>query len=274
MPELPEVETIRVQLERHILHKRIKSVTTWLPKMWRNVPPTVGEQLLIGNQFTKIDRRGKYLLFHLQDGWILIVHLKMTGRLVYSQSSLEVGRHDRLGLTFEDGSSLHYGDMRTFGGFYFYESIDKIDIKGLCTMGVEPLSDEFTVEKMYELTRKSRMPLKSFLLDQRFVAGLGNIYVDEANFEARLHPLRKANSLTKREAKRLHTAIQKVLTMSIQHGGTTFRNYLDSEGGRGENKKNLQVYGRAGDVCLVCGHPLEKIVLGGRSTVYCPKCQK
>lgn len=278
MPELPEVETIRRHLVTKVVGKPITEVVTWLGRMWRNVSPAMGETLLIGQNFTGVERRGKYLLFTLESGAIAVIHLKMTGRLVYyeaeqAKEAILPRPHDRIGFYFADGSCLIFGDVRTFGGIHLYAREAEIDLKSLCQMGIEPLSRDFTGATLYGLLQKSRLGLKKFLLDQRFVAGLGNIYVDEALFLARLHPARQALSVSIEEARRLHRAIRKVLTESLAHGGTSFRDYQNAEGRRGENQKYLQVYGRQQKPCTRCHRALANMNIGGRNTVYCPHCQ-
>lgn len=273
MPELPEVEVIRLQLEQHILHKKISKVETWLPKMWRNIPAEMGEQLIVGREFTKISRKGKYLVFQFDDGMIMIGHLKMTGRLVYLPK-YKVRKHDRIGFTFTSGDGLLFGDIRTFGGLYLYKNKESIDLKGYLSLGVEPLSSKFTGKLLYDYLQKSSLQIKTFLLNQHYVAGIGNIYADESLFRAHILPTRRTYTITLEEAKRLQRAIRYVLKQGLEHGGTSFRDYQNGEGKKGFNQDFLQVYSRGNKPCIHCKHTLNEVIINGRRSVYCGKCQK
>lgn len=276
MPELPEVETIAIYVRKHILHKRVESVTTWLPRMWRNMDSREAEELLTGCSFTRLERRGKYLLLYIDSGGLLVIHLRMTGSLVWhDQLDPETGpeRFDRFAFYFTDGSALVYSDPRTLGGAWVYRRAAEADLKGLRQLGIEPLCRAFTGAVCYELLQKSSTPVKPFLLAQQYIAGIGNIYADEALFRSHIHPKRRASSLTEEEAASLQRAIRKVLREGIRNGGTTFRHYRNGEGGQGDNQNHLQVYGRAGRPCQRCGATLSAMKLGGRTTVYCPRCQ-
>lgn len=274
MPELPEVEIIREYINSKIQGKTIDSVESLLPRLWRNSTPSMAESTLKGLVVAGVKRRGKYLLLHFEGVDLrLVIHLKLTGSLVYHESSV-VERFDRILFHFTDGTELAYGDVRTLGGLYLFINEEAIDLKSYITMGVEPLSEEFTPLYMYEVSRRSSIPVKPFLLDQKYVAGIGNIYADEALFKARIRPTRRANSLTKKESKALCEAIKDVLTSSLQHGGTSFRDYKNGAGQKGQNQNYLAVYGRGGQLCEACGKPLTDMTLRGRHTVYCKYCQK
>lgn len=272
MPELPEVEIICRYLRDHVLYKTIVKVDNLLPRMWRNVPATIAAQALVGESFTSLTRRGKYIHIEVSDGSVLIVHLKMTGRLIYHDSLAQPDRFDRVIFEFED-SQLSYGDVRTLGALYWFPSEEAIDNKGYLALGVEPLSDDFTPTGLYQMAKTSGRALKTFLLDQKYVAGLGNIYVDEALYRAGIRPTRRAHTLKKKEAQALYESIRYVLTNSLASGGTSFRDYRNGEGKQGHNQDNLQVYSRKGKPCFQCNQPLEGTIIGGRSTVYCKHCQ-
>lgn len=273
MPELPEVELIKEYIHEHAAGKTIAYVESLLPRMWRNCPADVAETLITGQTIEAVKRRGKYLIITWQNSDLqLIIHLKLTGRLIYRPSA-EVERFDRILFHFTDGTMLAYGDVRTLGALYVFESEKEIDLKAYLNMGVEPLSRAFTSGKLYELTRRSSMPIKPFLLGQQFVAGIGNIYADEALFLAHVMPTRPADSLSEAETKALHRALRKVLRDSLANGGTSFRDYKNGAGGKGQNQEHLLVYGRGGKPCVRCKRTLQDMTLRGRHTVFCGHCQ-
>lgn len=273
MPELPEVELIKEYIHEQAAGKTVASVDSLLPRMWRNCPADVAETLITGQTIEAVKRRGKYLIITWQNSTLqLIIHLKLTGRLIYRASD-EVERFDRILFHFTDGTMLAYGDVRTLGALYVFESPKAIDLKAYLNMGVEPLSHAFTSGKLYELTRRSGMPIKPFLLSQQYVAGIGNIYADEALFLAHIMPTRPADSLTEAETKALHRTLRKVLRESLANGGTSFRDYKNGAGGKGQNQDHLLVYGRGGKPCVRCKQTLQDMTLRGRHTVFCGHCQ-
>ena len=273
MPELPEVELIKEYIHEQAAGKTFASVDSLLPRMWRNCPADVAETLITGQTIEAVKRRGKYLIITWQNSTLqLIIHLKLTGRLIYRASD-EVERFDRILFYFTDGTMLSYGDVRTLGALYVFESPKAIDLKAYLNMGVEPLSHAFTSGKLYELTRRSGMPIKPFLLSQKYVAGIGNIYADEALFLAHIMPTRPADSLTEAETKALHRTLRKVLRESLANGGTSFRDYKNGAGGKGQNQDHLLVYGRGGKPCVRCKQTLQDMTLRGRHTVFCGHCQ-
>lgn len=274
MPELPEVEIIRRYLADNIVGKTVAFVESLLPRMWRNTSAAVASDILTHETVESVDRRGKYLVFTWSpSGAVLLVHLKLTGRLIY-RNEPTIERFDRVLFHFTDGTMLAYGDIRTLGALYCFPDKTAIDVKAYLAMGVEPLSRSFTAKKFGELVKRSSQPIKPFLLAQTFVAGLGNIYVDEALFMAHVLPIRPADSLTEAEVVSLHRAIRKVLRDGLANGGTSFRDYRNGEGKRGHHQEHLQVYGRAGKPCRYCGRPLADMTLRGRHTVFCETCQK
>lgn len=273
MPELPEVEVICRQLRKVICNKKIKSIDVFLPRMIRNTDAKALNYLM-GDEWIDVERHGKYILLLSKKGQIVLVHLRMTGRLLYqSPAHMVQEKYERLRFTFSDDTYLTYGDTRTLGAIYYFKNRESINIKGYLALGVEPLSDKFSPEVCYDVTRKSKMPIKTFLLAQKYIAGLGNIYVDEALFATNIHPRRPANSLTKDECNNLYEVIVDLLSNSIVRGGTTFRDYKNSEGESGNNQNYLKAYGRGGQACVVCNKTLATDKIGGRTTVYCEKCQ-
>lgn len=289
MPELPEVETVRRTLERRLTGLAIDDVEAIRPQFIRHPGAAEFRARVRGARFERLDRRGKYLLIHLSTGDRLIVHLRMTGRLIYvpaeelrrdraSSDSHAPPRpkHTHLVFHLSDGAELRYIDQRTFGGVTLAGPPGTPlppGLSGLETIGPEPLSSDFTIDHLSDVLRGRRAPVKSVLLDQRRIAGLGNIYADEALFLAHIHPEREAGSLKPAEVEALHGAIRAVLEKAIEMNGTTFYSYLDGEGNRGEMASLLNVYARAGEACRACGGPIESIRLGGRSTHFCPVCQ-
>jgi len=288
MPELPEVETIRRGLLPHIVGKNISAATVFSPSSVRN---ELGyfTRVLEGNQFSTIERRGKLLIFRLERGEDrLLLHLKMTGQLLYlpaASSDVAVagghsfteaetvlpGKHTRIQLSFEDGGQLFFNDLRRFGFLQLVSPVEFTSIEA--RYGIEPGLANFTLENFEKLLKSSRS-VKAVLLDQTKVAGLGNIYVDEACFRAGIRPDRPVNKVVKSEASRLFHAIEHVIEQAIKQRGTSFRDYTDSEGKQGNFKQFLQVYGRQGQRCVHCSQPLQKSKHAGRGTHFCATCQQ
>lgn len=286
MPELPEVETIRRDLEKMIKGKKITQVQVLAKKI---VQPNDFSKIVKGKKIITVARRAKLLMFELSDNWQMLVHLKMTGQLIYRLKSggvAAVGGHPiALGLQvlpnkftrvifiLNDKSSLFFNDIRKFGYLKVVKNLEAEKIK--TQYGIEPLTRDFTLKKFSEvLTKRPKMKIKQFLLAQELVAGLGNIYSDEACFYAGLQPTRLVGSLRAEEIKKLFFAITKVLKKSLKYRGTSSENYVDASGRAGGFVPYLMVYGRAGEKCKKCGANLIKIKLGGRTSVYCPRCQK
>ncbi len=274
MPELPEVETVRRTLEGKLVGKNIEEVNLITPDILRQPCPSNFVEIITGKKFRALERRGKYLLFRLSQGWMLVGHLRMTGQLVYCEPATPIVKHTHLIIKLDDGFQLRYIDIRRFGGFNLVEVNNMDSIKGLAALGPEPLGEDFSKEYLKKNLRNSRAKIKSILLDQTFVAGLGNIYVDEALFKAKVHPERLGSSLTPREIAALHKAIQEVLELGIENRGTSLRDYVDGEGRSGEFQKLLQVYGKYKEPCPRCRTVLLKAKVAGRTSSYCPKCQK
>ncbi|HEY8417013.1 MAG TPA: bifunctional DNA-formamidopyrimidine glycosylase/DNA-(apurinic or apyrimidinic site) lyase [Limnochordales bacterium] len=274
MPELPEVETVRRQLQAALPGRRIEGVDVRLARVLQNIAPDALKERIVGRRFTGVDRRGKFLILHLDEGARLIVHLRMTGRLTVSRAADPEWPYTRVVVPLDDGRQLRFSDMRTFGTWHYIGDGYGGEPPGLVSMGVEPLSDAFTPDTLAAVLAGRRAPIKAVLLDQRRIAGIGNIYADEALFRAGIAPGRPAGSLSEQEVARLHHAIRAVLQASLDQGGTTVRDYVNGRGAPGEFQKYLDVYGRAGQPCRRCGTPLVKRKVAGRGTHVCPQCQR
>lgn len=268
MPELPEVETIKNELAPRVIGKRINGINI----LWRGTvrQPSLEEfrSQLIGRQITGLARRGKYLVFHLSDGKVLIVHLKMSGALLIKPASAEPDRYVRA-IIYLNGKTLHFRDPRKFGKMWLVD--DEREVVG--KLGPEPLGADFTPQVLAQLMAKRSAPIKALLCDQSFIAGIGNMYADEALFRSRIHPLRPAKSLTRGEIKRLHQAICDVLKLGIKHKGASVTNYMLPDGTLGTAHNEFQVAHRGTEPCPVCGTPITRIPIRQRGTYFCPKCQ-
>ncbi len=274
MPEMPEVEIIRRYLDTQVAGKTIMNLDIRLPRMikW---PDVEGFRALVAGRTIKaMNRRGKYLLMELDNDSKVVFHLRMTGRLVYEPTGETSDHHARVIFHLQDGASLVYGDTRTLGTIHGLKPQESGMLKGLAEMGPEPLSAEFTAEYLYKTANQRKVAIKSFLLNQKYIGGIGNIYADEALFLAGIHPQRSANSLSQAECDRLWESVNKVIAAGIADGGTTFRDYQNGEGGKGSHQEHLYAYGRKGEQCRNCGAVIERITVGGRGTHFCPKCQE
>lgn len=274
MPEMPEVEIIRRNLEERIKGKFIQDVKILLPRQIKWPLPEAFAALLIGRTVSAVRRRGKYLLLEMENGLLLVVHLRMTGRLCYKEKDAELDPYMRIQFLFRGGDALIYGDTRTLGTLYALKSDELWRIAGLAEMGPEPLSDAFTPLYLADKLQRHRGKIKSFLLNQKYIGGLGNIYADECLLLSFIHPERRGNSLTMREIQNLHAAVNRVIQEGIEDGGTTFRDYRNGNGEKGNHQERLFAYGRTGEPCRFCGRPIEKTEVGGRGTHFCPHCQK
>ncbi|NQU05478.1 MAG: bifunctional DNA-formamidopyrimidine glycosylase/DNA-(apurinic or apyrimidinic site) lyase [Calditrichaeota bacterium] len=265
MPELPEVENICRMLREKLVGHEVTDVTVHLPRVIRN-----GDiNTLVGASFKNIYRCGKYICFDMDNGLMMYSHFRMTGTFLWKNDLAKTPTHIRVEFELENGTLL-FRDIRTFGGIWI-KSDGSLPWKKL---GIDPFDQEFTVTELQARLGKRKQPIKQVILDQALIAGLGNIYASEVLFEACIHPLRHSNKLKKTEIKKLHDAIIKVLSAAINAGGTTFRDFQLSNGKSGAFQQFLQVYARKDKSCRICGKPIEKIVLGQRSTYFCSECQK
>jgi formamidopyrimidine-DNA glycosylase len=273
MPELPEVETVRRSLLKRVVGQRITSLQVG------DYPAVLGgdraedvQARIAGRTVTGIRRRAKYLILDLDDGTAIVVHLRMTGRLSLVPHEEPPLRHQRLAIDFDSGLDLRFSDQRKFGRVthLHHEDVDRLEQR----LGREPLTRDFSAEWLGERLRRRKGKIKSVLLDQHLIGGLGNIYADEALFRAGIHPERAANSLDADELHRLHQAIRGVLRAAVDGRGTTLSDFEDADGNAGRYGGKLQVYGRGGKgLCPRCGTPLERALVGGRGSSFCPQCQ-
>jgi formamidopyrimidine-DNA glycosylase len=270
MPELPEVETIARSLKPSLIGKTIVDVGNDWPG--HIVTPDFAEfrQRIIGQSFTSISRRGKYIVFSLSSGESLIIHLKMSGQLSIAQAEEPADKYVHTVFVLSDDYELRFRDVRKFGRVYLVRNT--ADVLG--ALGPEPLSEAFTPAWLYEQLRGRKRVLKPLLLDQTFIAGIGNIYADEALFRARLHPQRRSNSLSFEEAQALHAGIRQALELGIDRQGASFdANYRKPDGTMGQMQNSFLVYGREGEPCYRCQGIVHKVKLGGRGTHFCIRCQ-
>lgn len=275
MPELPEVETVRAGLSPLITGRRVVCVEVRTLRLRRPVPPEM-RQLMTGAIFIGVRRRGKYLLLDTDRGLTLLVHLGMTGRLLLERPGLRAdpaisARHDHVVMTLDDGKRLTYNDARRFGAIDVFRT-DR-EHPSLAAMGPEPLDGAFGGEAITRGFAGKRSPVKTALLDQSVVAGIGNIYACEALWRARISPLRQAGSITGVEASRLACEIRSVLTDAIAAGGSSLRDYRNAAGERGGFQERFSVYGREGKPCPRCREPVIRTTQAGRSTFHCAGCQ-
>ena len=273
MPELPEVETIRRTLEQLVIGKTISDVTIhWSKIIKQPASPDEFRARMTGQTIEKIYRRGKYLLFYLRDD-VLISHLRMEGKYGLFQIGEPLNKHTHVIFHFTDGTELRYNDVRKFGTMHLVPKGTEISSPPLKDLGPEPFDDRFTVSYLKKAFQKTKRNIKSVLLDQTVIAGLGNIYVDESLFKANIHPLRLAQTLTDEEINRLLTAIVETISAAVEKGGTTIRSYVNSQGEIGMFQLELNVYGQEGKPCKQCGREIEKIKVAGRGTHICTACQ-
>ncbi|MHC0037397.1 DNA-formamidopyrimidine glycosylase [Pseudoneobacillus sp. C159] len=273
MPELPEVETVRRTLEKLVLDKTIESITVNWPKMIKNPSEVVQFcDALKGETIQSISRRGKFLIFY-SDKFALVSHLRMEGRYAVYPKDEPIDKHTHVIFHFTDGTELRYRDVRKFGTMHLFKKGTEFMNAPLLQLGPEPFAADFTADYLMEKLKKTNRKIKPALLDQNIVVGLGNIYVDEALFRSRIHPETIASSLNSMQLARLHQEIINTLSEAVEKGGSTIRSYVNSQGEIGMFQLELFVYGRKGEGCKNCGQPLEKTVVGGRGTHFCPNCQ-
>lgn len=276
MPELPEVETIRRDLESRIAGRRITGVTI-PPDFGKPVPVLKGideatfRESVAGARIVAVERRGKYLAIALDTASLIVVHLRMTGALLHRRPEDAPDRFLRAVLHLDDGSELRFTDMRKFGGFWLVDSVDEA-MSG--SIGPEPLSEGFTPAHLQEALAGRKSPVKSILLDQRWIAGIGNIYADEACFEASIDPRRLGATLDAGEVTALHAAVRKVLVLAVESRGASFKDYRDAAGEQGTMHMYVKVFRRTGQPCYTCDTVIERVKIGGRSTHFCPACQR
>ncbi|HEY2419826.1 MAG TPA: DNA-formamidopyrimidine glycosylase [Neobacillus sp.] len=274
MPELPEVETVRKTLKKLVSNKQIENITVYWPKIIKN--PLEVEQFidaLKGETIVEVGRRGKFLIIYTEN-YALISHLRMEGKYGLYPKEQPMDKHTHVIFHFTDATELRYRDVRKFGTMHLFKKGDEFLKPPLVDLGPEPFSEEFTKEYLGKKLAATNRKIKPALLDQKLFVGLGNIYVDEALFRAGIHPEHSASTLTEVEIAKLHQEIVTTLTEAVKKGGSTIRSYLNSQGEIGMFQLELYAYGRKGEQCKNCGAPIEKTVVGGRGTHFCPNCQR
>ncbi len=295
MPELPEVETVARDLQQWVAGATIRAATvTWGRTIRHPQPPERFAVEIAGATIRRVGRRAKTVLMHLDDGRVMTVALRMTGALIVAPPGTPPDPYARVVFELADGRELRYRDMRKFGRIGLWPGGGMRSVGGgrgarsrkvkegsgryrigevFSGHGPEPLSRSFTAERFAERLARRSARLKTLLLDQSFIAGVGNIYADEALWRARLHPLRRADSLSDAEVRRLHRTVRQVLREGIANRGASFSDYVDARGEEGTNQERLAVYRRTDEPCYRCGRPIRRIVVGQRSTHFCPRCQ-
>ncbi|MDO8615464.1 MAG: bifunctional DNA-formamidopyrimidine glycosylase/DNA-(apurinic or apyrimidinic site) lyase [Dehalococcoidia bacterium] len=272
MPELPEVETIRRDLVPVVVGRTI--TRAWIspsaPRLVQLMPPEEFARQIEGQRIADISRRGKYLLFGLDSGLTWAVHLRMTGRLMHRERACPEDPHLRATFGLDDGTWLCFVDMRKFGTMWLVDDATLVTAK----MGPEPLDESFDPAAFRGVLKRRSAPIKAVIMDQSVLAGLGNIYADEALFAARINPRRAAGSLSRQAVQRLHAAIVEVLHEALGDRGSSFRDYVDGRGNEGSHHLKVKVFRRTDQPCYACGTPVRRVRLGGRSTHYCPRCQR
>ncbi|WP_094700632.1 DNA-formamidopyrimidine glycosylase [Brevibacillus laterosporus] len=274
MPELPEVETVVRTLRTLVLDKTIERVSVLLPRIIRR--PADVEQfksVLIGQTIHAVERRAKFIKFIL-DQDVLISHLRMEGKYGVYQASEEIEKHTHVIFHFTDGTELRYRDVRQFGTMDVIPLGKEQEVEPLKKLGPEPLDEAFTPTLLTSMLKRKTTKIKPLLLNQEFMVGLGNIYVDEALFRANIHPERIANTLTDDQIENLYKSIVQTLQEAIDAGGSSIKSYVNGQGEMGMFQQVLKVYGKKGELCPSCFTEIVKIVVGGRGTHFCPSCQK
>lgn len=273
MPELPEVETIRKTLENLVIDKTIADITIHWPKIIK-LPDDIEhfKSLLLNETIQKMDRRGKFLLFYLTD-YVLVSHLRMEGKYRVVDSTEPVMKHTHVIFHFTDGTELRYNDVRKFGTMHVFPIGTELNEKPLNQLGPDPFQKAYSANYMYERLMRTTRHIKAALLDQSIVAGLGNIYVDEVLFLSRIHPEKRANTLSEEEVALIAENAHLVLEKAVEQGGTTIRSYVDGAGEMGMFQQELFVYGQETKPCKQCGTDISKIKVAGRGTHICRVCQ-
>lgn len=274
MPELPEVETIRRTLKELVLNKKITDIEVFWGKIIKH-PDDIEHfrQIVIGQTIRDVKRKGKFLIFEL-DTEMLVSHLRMEGKYFINQTGMERDKHTHVIFNFSDGSSLNYNDVRKFGTMHVFSKENYLKVKPLNQLGPDPFEDDFSIDYLKEKLSKTTRYIKAALLDQTIIAGLGNIYVDEVLFKARIHPEKRANTLTEEQIELISKYSYEVLKAAVKQGGTTIRSYVNGEGEMGLFQQELYVYGQENEVCKVCGDTIEKFKSSGRGTHVCLTCQE
>jgi len=274
MPELPEVETVKRTLAEYLTGEKITGIIINQEAVINTPEVNEFKKRIIDKTITGIERRGKYLILSLSPGYKMVVHLRMTGQLIYGEKTMPVKKHTHVIFSLSNGQELRFTDQRRFGRIWLVPEGELSRVSGLCTLGPEPLCDDFCLEDFITQLSKRKTRIKPLLLDQNFIAGIGNIYADEILYRSQIHPERRAQSLSKEEATRLFWEVRHTLEEGIAHRGTTFSDYVDGRGEKGTHQNYLNVYQQLGKKCRRCGNLIERIRVGSRSAYHCPGCQK
>jgi len=273
MPELPEVETVKEVLKGQILGHRIDDVKIYHKKMIKTGEAKEFSRLLIGQKVADIKRRGKYLIFELED-YYLLSHLRMEGKFFYGEGTDVKDKHVHAEFLLSDGQRLKYEDVRKFGTFHLYEkSVDLESTPSFQVLGVEPFDEAFTATYVQGLLENRKIPIKPMLLTQKIVTGLGNIYVDEVLFASKIHPLKKSGDLTRDDLENVVNYTREILSRAIKYKGTTIRTFASTHGSDGGFQNFLQVHTKKDQPCPHCQTVIQKIKVGGRGTYFCVTCQ-
>jgi len=271
VPELPEVETIRRRLAPLVEGRTLRAMEIADPRWCEPLDPNALTDALVGRRVERLDRRGKYLIWETQDEVFLLMHLRMTGTVLYDPE--RATPYVRVRLTLDDGHSLSFCDPRRFGTGELALGRPALDAFFQARLGLEPLGPHFTSDHLFTLTRNRRAPIKAFLLDQRRIAGVGNIYANEALFRARIHPLRATGQLKRSQVTALRDAVVGALSAGLDAGGASIDDFRHPDGVKGAFQNEFLVHGRDGEPCLVCGGTVVKFVAAGRGTYACERCQ-
>lgn len=273
MPELPEVESLRIKLEPQILGSEIKSLIMRRQDLRFDIPKNLPKEIA-QCRVVELKRRSKYLLLATDAGKTWIIHLGMSGRFFFADPKLAFDKHDHIIVDWQDGRQMRFRDPRRFGMMDWVATKNIAKHPWLINLGIEPLSNEFSAKSLFDFCQKSKAPIKTLLMNAKFVVGIGNIYASESLFLAKIAPDRQSNALKPNEAKVLCAAIKTVLQKSIAVGGSSIRDYVDSSASPGLYQLQLSVYGRDGEICKGCGSTIMHLTQAGRSSFYCPTCQK
>lgn len=273
MPELPEVETVRRGLQRAVIGKKISAITVHETRLRFPIRPAFLKKWIAKQTIEAVERRAKYVLCRMSNEAHLVIHLGMSGRLLWCDGERALEKHDHVQFMLQGGDELRFNDPRRFGLIDAIAPGKLEDYVHFRRLGLEPLSAEFTAEALHESSRGLSRPIKNYLMDGNKIVGVGNIYANEALFRAGIHPQKAAGKLQLHDWQRLTRSIRKVLQTAIANGGTTLNDFYNSDGEMGYFQQHLKVYGREGEACDKCGATIKRIVQLGRSSYFCPKCQ-
>lgn len=273
MPELPEVETVKETLKSKLVGKKITNCNVLYPNIIVEPNASLFQKRIVGQTIQDMKRRGKWLIFEL-DQDVLLSHLRMEGKYFFRSIEESITKHEHVIFELDYSIQLRYQDTRKFGRMYLIEKEKVACTKPLNELGLEPWDENLTVPYLYQCYQKKQLPIKTVLLDQSIITGIGNIYADEILFLSKINPLKKAKDLTNQELKNIINDTQEVLSLAIKAGGTTIRSYTSSEGVTGRFQQKLYVHSKEGELCKNCQTKIIKIKVGGRGTYYCPNCQK